>query len=314
MEYKVEYENPKLQYYILRIIYILIILSAVLFIRKEKYIIFYKFLDLSSVIMLGTSLLIGISSNVDKEKNLVSFTNMGIFWLIIPEVFYSFVSLELYVVDNMIAYKIIGLLFKYFITLVIVLGKKKDLAFKKINKIFLMLNIIFNIIYLIVINNTKLMRAFIKGVYINNFMFIFVIILFVILLILLIVIVADKENTYDKFFYYLIAYILVFSIGNIIFLNNFHNLRNTYLLGVSFSQILDFSAYYILVEGIIRFSLNKNFNNINRIMLLKRGEFKRNKRYLRKKIEELKELENLLDREELLFNNITSAIGDYIFI
>ena len=42
MEYKVEYENPKLQYYILRVIYILIILSAVLFIRKEKYIMFYK--------------------------------------------------------------------------------------------------------------------------------------------------------------------------------------------------------------------------------------------------------------------------------
>ena len=278
MEYKVEYENPKLQYYILRVIYILIILSAVLFIRKEKYIMFYKFLDLSSVIMLGTSLLIGISSNVDKEKNLVSYTNMGIFWIIIPEVFSSFVSLELYVVDKMIAYKIIGLLFQYFITLVIVLGKKKDLAFKKINKIFLLLNIIFNIIYLIVINNTKLMRAFIKGVY------------------------------------YLIAYILLFSVENIILLNNLHNLRNTYLLGVSFSQILDFSAYYILVEGIIRFSLNKNFNNINKIMLLKRGEFKRNKRYLRKKIEELKELENLLDREELLFNNITSAIGDYIFI
>ncbi len=90
------------------------------------------------------------------------------------------------------------------------------------------------------------MRAFIKGVYINNFMFILIVILF---LILLIVIVADKENTSDKFFYYLIAYILLFSVGNIILLNNFHNLRNTYLLGVSFSQILDFSAYYILVEG-----------------------------------------------------------------
>lgn len=204
---------------------------------------------------------------------------MGIFWIIIPEVFSSFVSLELYVVDKMIAYKIIGILFQYFITLVIVLGKKKDLAFKKINKIFLLLNIIFNIIYLIVINNTKLMRAFIKGVYINNFMFILIVILF---LILLIVIVADKENTSDKFFYYLIAYILLFSVENIILLNNLHNLRNTYLLGVSFSQILDFSAYYILVEGIIRFSLNKNFNNINKIMLLKRGEFKRNKRYLRK--------------------------------
>ena len=107
---------------------------------------------------------------------------MGIFWIIIPEVFSSFVSLELYVVDKMIAYKIIGLLFQYFITFVIVLGKKKDLAFKKINKIFLLLNIIFNIIYLIVINNTKLMRAFIKGVYINNFMFILIVILFLILL------------------------------------------------------------------------------------------------------------------------------------
>ncbi len=204
---------------------------------------------------------------------------MGIFWLIIPEMFSSFVSLELYVVDKMITYKLIGVIFQYFITLVIVLGKKKDLGFKKINKIFLILNITFCIIYLIVINNIKLMRAFIKGVYINNFMFIFVVILF---LILLIVIVADEKNTSDKFFYYLIAYILLFSVGNIIFLNNLHNLRDTSLLGVSFSQILDFSAYYILVEGIIRVSLNKNFNNINRIMLLKRGEFKRNKRYLRK--------------------------------
>ena len=43
MEYKVEYENPKLQYYTLRIIYILIILSAVLFIKEKKYIVFYKF-------------------------------------------------------------------------------------------------------------------------------------------------------------------------------------------------------------------------------------------------------------------------------
>ncbi|WP_096516631.1 sensor histidine kinase [Clostridium perfringens] len=311
MEYKVEYENPKLQYYTLRIIYILIILSAVLFIKEKKYIVFYKFLDLSSVIMLGTSLLIGISSNVSKEKSLVSFTNMGIFWLIIPEMFSSFVSFEAYGVGKIITYKLIGVIFQYFITLVIVLGKKKDLAFKKINKIFLILNITFCIIYLIAINNIKLMRDFIKGVYINNFMFIFIIILFVVLLI---VIVADEENTSDKFFYYLIAYILLFSVGNIIFLNSINNLKDNNLLVISFSQILDFSAYYILVEGIIRVSLNKNFNNINRIMLLKRGEFKRNKRYLRKKLEELKELEKLLDREELLFNNINAAIGDYIFI
>lgn len=311
MEYKVEYENPKLQYYTLRIIYILIILSAVLFIKEKKYIVFYKFLDLSSVIMLGTSLLIGISSNVSKEKSLVSFTNIGVFWLIIPEMFSSFVSFEAYGVGKMITYKLIGLISQYFIILVIALWKKKDLGFKKVNKIFLILNITFNSIYFIVINNVKLMRDFIKGVYINNFMFIFIIILFVVLLI---VIVADKENTSDKFFYYLIAYILLFSVGNIIFLNSINNLKDNNLLVISFSQILDFSAYYILVEGIIRVSLNKNFNNINRIMLLKRGEFKRNKRYLRKKLEELKELEKLLDREELLFNNINAAIGDYIFI
>ena len=311
MEYKVEYENPKLQYYTLRIIYILIILSAVLFIKEKKYIVFYKFLDLSSVIMLGTSLLIGISSNVSKEKSLVSFTNIGVFWLIIPEMFSSFVSFEAYGVGKMITYKLIGLISQYFIILVIALWKKKELGFKKVNKIFLILNITFNSIYFIVINNVKLMRDFIKGVYINNFMFIFIIILFVVLLI---VIVADEENTSDKFFYYLIAYILLFSVGNIIFLNSINNLKDNNLLVISFSQILDFSAYYILVEGIIRFSLNKNFNNINRIMLLKRGEFKRNKRYLRKKLEELKELEKLLDREELLFNNINAAIGDYIFI
>lgn len=311
MEYKVEYENPKLQYYTLRIIYILIILSAVLFIKEKKYIVFYKFLDLSSVIMLGTSLLIGISSNVSKEKSLVSFTNIGVFWLIIPEMFSSFVSFEAYGVGKIITYKLIGLISQYFIILVIALWKKKELGFKKVNKIFLILNITFNSIYFIVINNVKLMIDFIKGVYINNFMFIFIIILFVVLLI---VIVADEENTSDKFFYYLIAYILLFSVGNIIFLNSINNLKDNNLLVISFSQILDFSAYYILVEGIIRVSLNKNFNNINRIMLLKRGEFKRNKRYLRKKLEELKELEKLLDREELLFNNINAAIGDYIFI
>ena len=311
MEYKVEYENPKLQYYTLRIIYILIILSAVLFIKEKKHIVFYKFLDLSSVIMLGTSLLIGISSNVSKEKSLVSFTNIGVFWLIIPEMFSSFVSFEAYGVGKIITYKLIGLISQYFIILVIALWKKKELGFKKVNKIFLILNITFNSIYFIVINNVKLMRDFIKGVYINNFMFIFIIILFVVLLI---VIVADEENTSDKFFYYLIAYILLFSVGNIIFLNSINNLKDNNLLVISFSQILDFSAYYILVEGIIRVSLNKNFNNINRIMLLKRGEFKRNKRYLRKKLEELKELEKLLDREELLFNNINAAIGDYIFI
>ncbi|SQB34705.1 sensor histidine kinase [Clostridium perfringens] len=307
MEYKVEYENPRLQYYILRIIYISIILSSIIFIKKEDYIIFYKFLDLCSVIMLGTSLLIGISSNIDKEKNLISYTNIGIFWLLIPEIFYSFTSLELYVVDKMIVYKIIGLLFQYFIVFVIALGKKKNFNFKKINKIFLILNIT----YLLVINNVKLMKVFIKDVYIYNLMFILIVIFF---LILLIVIVVDKENTSDKFFYYLIFYLLVFSVGNIIFLDNLHNLRDTYLLGVCFSQILDFSSCYILVEGIIRFSLNKNFNTINRIMLFKRSEFDRNNRYLRKKIEELKELENLLDREELLFNKINSAIGDYIFI
>ncbi|EOU1827485.1 sensor histidine kinase, partial [Clostridium perfringens] len=165
MEYKVEYENPRLQYYILRIIYISIILSSIIFIKKEDYIIFYKFLDLCSVIMLGTSLLIGISSNIDKEKNLISYTNIGIFWLLIPEIFYSFTSLEIYVVDKMIVYKIIGLLFQYFIVFVIALGKKKNFNFKKINKIFLILNITFNITYLLVINNVKLMKVFIKDVY-----------------------------------------------------------------------------------------------------------------------------------------------------
>lgn len=311
MEYKVEYENPKLQYYILRLIYILIILSAVFFIREKRYVMFYKFLDLSSVIMLGTSLLIGISSSVYKERNLVSFTNIGVFWLIIPDIFSLFASLDLYIMDKMIAYKLIGILFQYFITLLIILGKKKNMVFNKLNNIFLVLNIAFNIIYFILISNTKLMRSFIKVIYVNKFISIFFVLLFVLLLI---VILVNEENKYDKFFYYLILYILLFSVGNIIFFNNLHDLTNTNLSRVFFSQILDFSAYYILVEGIIRFSLNKSFNNINRIMLFKREEYNRNKRYLQKKLEELKELESRLDREELLFNNITAAIGDYIFI
>ncbi|EOU1699034.1 HAMP domain-containing histidine kinase [Clostridium perfringens] len=311
MEYKVKYENPKLQYYILRLIYVLIILSAVVFIGEKRYITFYKFLDLSSAIMLGTALLIGISNKIGDKKNLVYFINIGVFWFVIPEIISLVAQLKFYVLDKMVTYKLIGILFQYFIILIIILGKKKNLGFKKLNSILLVLSISFNAIYLIIINNTNLMRAFINGIYINNFMFILVVLLFVLLLI---IIVADEANTSDKFFYYLILYILLLSVGNIIFLNNLNNINNTKKLGVFFSQILEFSAYYVLVEGIIRFSLNKSFNNINRVMLLKREEYKRNKRYLQKKIYELKELEFLLDREELLFNKMISIIGDYTFI
>ncbi|HII4439470.1 TPA: sensor histidine kinase [Clostridium perfringens] len=311
MEYKVEYENPKLQYYILRLIYILIILSAVFFIREKEYIMFYKFLDLSSAIMLGTALLIGISNKIGDKKNLVYFISIGIFWFEIPEVLSLVAQLKFYVLDEMVTYKLIGILFQYSIILIIILGKKKNLGFKKFNNILLVLSISYNAIYLIIINNTNLMRAFIKGIYINNFMFILVVFLFVLLLI---VIVADEENTSDKFFYYLILYILLLSVGNIIFLNNLNDINNIKRLGVFFSQILEFSAYYVLVEGIIRFSLNKSFNSINRVMLLKREEYKRNKRYLQKKIDELKGLEFLLEKEELLFNKMISTIGDYIFI
>ncbi|MGU8638079.1 sensor histidine kinase [Clostridium perfringens] len=311
MEYKVKYENPKLQYYILRLIYVLIILSAVVFIGEKRYITFYKFLDLSSAIMLGTALLIGISNKIGDKKNLVYFINIGVFWFVIPEIISLVAQLKFYVLDKMVTYKLIGILFQYFIILIIILGKKKNLGFKKLNSILLVLSISFNAIYLIIINNTNLMRSFINGIYINNFMFILVVLLFVLLLI---IIVVDEANTSDKFFYYLILYILLLSVGNIIFLNNLNNINNTKKLGVFFSQILEFSAYYVLVEGIIRFSLNKSFNNINRVMLLKREEYKRNKRYLQKKIYELKELEFLLDREELLFNKMISIIGDYTFI
>ncbi|HCG3019116.1 TPA: HAMP domain-containing histidine kinase [Clostridium perfringens] len=311
MEYKVKYENPKLQYYILRLIYVLIILSAVVFIGEKRYITFYKFLDLSSAIMLGTALLIGISNKIGDKKNLVYFINIGVFWFVIPEIISLVAQLKFYVLDKMVTYKLIGILFQYFIILIIILGKKKNLGFKKLNSILLVLSISFNAIYLIIINNTNLMRAFINGIYINNFMFILVVLLFVLLLI---IIVVDEANTSDKFFYYLILYILLLSVGNIIFLNNLNNINNTKKLGVFFSQILEFSAYYVLVEGIIRFSLNKSFNNINRVMLLKRESYKRNKRYLQKKIYELKELEFLLDREELLFNKMISIIGDYTFI
>lgn len=311
MEYKVKYENPKLQYYILRLIYILIILSAVFFIREKEYIMFYKFIDLSSAIMLGTALLIGISNKIGDKKNLVYFISIGIFWFVIPEIISLVAQLKFYVLDKMVTYKLIGILFQYFIILIIILGKKKNLGFKKFNSIFLILSISFNAIYLIIINNTNLMRAFINGIYINSFMFILVVFLFVLLLI---IIVADEANTSDKFFYYLILYILLLSVGNIIFLNNLNDINNTKKLGVFFSQTLEFSAYYVLVEGIIRFSLNKSFNSINRIMLLKRESYKRNKRYLQKKIDELKGLEFLLEKEELLFNKMISIIGDYTFI
>lgn len=311
MEYKVEYENPKQQYYILRLIYIIITVSALLFIRSEKYVLFYKFLDLAAVIMLGTSLLIGISSRRSNKKDLISFVNIEIYWLTIPKFLYLVTKLELYVMDSMVMYKLVSMLLEYFVILAIILGKKKNIGFKKLNIILLISNIVFNIIFVIIANNVKLMRAFLKEVYINNFMFMFVLLLFVVLLI---VIVMDENNTSDKFFYYLVGYILLFSVGNILLLNNLHDIKNTSILGVFFSQILDFSAYYILVEGIIRFSLNKSFNDINKIMLLKREEYKKNKRYLQKKIDELKELEGLLGIEERVFNKIVSIIGDYIFI
>ncbi|MDZ5252931.1 HAMP domain-containing sensor histidine kinase [Clostridium sp. LIBA-8841] len=311
MEYKVEYENPKLQYYILRLIYIIIIISALLFRGTEKYISFYKFLDLATVVMLGTTLLIGISSRINNKNNLIYFVNIGIYWFTIPKFFYLITKAEAYVTDSMVIYKVISVLLQYFVTLVIILGKKKNIDFKKLNIILLISNIVFNIIYVIIANNVKLMRAILKEVNINNFMFIFVVLLFVVLLIM---IFMDEGNTSDKFFYYLIGYILLFSVGNIILLNNLDDIKNTSILDVFFSQILDFSAFYILVEGIIRFSLNKNFNDINKIMILKREEYKKNKRYLQKKIDELKELERLLGREERLFNKIVSIIGDYIFI
>ncbi|MFR7936489.1 MAG: sensor histidine kinase, partial [Clostridium perfringens] len=278
---------------------------------EKEYIMFYKFIDLSSAIMLGTALLIGISNKIGDKKNLVYFISIGVFWFVIPEIISLVAQLKFYVLDKMVTYKLIGILFQYFIILIIILGKKKNLGFKKFNSILLVLSISFNAIYLIIINNTNLMRAFINGIYINSFMFILVVFLFVLLLI---IIVADEANTSDKFFYYLILYILLLSVGNIIFLNNLNDINNTKKLGVFFSQILEFSAYYVLVEGIIRFSLNKSFNSINRIMLLKRESYKRNKRYLQKKIDELKGLEFLLEKEELLFNKMISIIGDYTFI
>lgn len=311
MEYKVKYENPKLQYYILRIIYFLIIVSSIIFFRDKRYLMFYKFLDLSSVIMLGAALLIGISSNVNKEKSLISYTNLGIFWLIIPEMFSSFVFLEKYVVDKIIAYKLLVLFYQYLIILFVALGKRKNIEFFKMNKIFLGINIAFNISYLFVINNIDLMQNLIKYIYLHNYVYILIVIFFVVVLT---GIILDESNNSDKFFYYLIFCIILLSIGNIIFLNNLNNISLINMIGILLSQILNLSSYYILVEGIIRFSLNKSFNKINRIMLLKRNEFKKNKRYLEKKVQELLELERLLNREELLFNNITSNIGDYIFI
>ena len=311
MEYKVKYENPKLQYYILRIIYFLIIVSSIIFFRDKRYLMFYKFLDLSSVIMLGAALLIGISSNVNKEKSLISYTNLGIFWLIIPEMFSSFVFLEKYVVDKIIAYKLLVLFYQYLIILFVALGKRKNIEFFKMNKIFLGINIAFNIFYLFVINNIDLMQNLIKYIYLHNYVYILIVIFFVVVLT---GIILDESNNSDKFFYYLIFCIILLSIGNIIFLNNLNNISLINMIGILLSQILNLSSYYILVEGIIRFSLNKSFNKINRIMLLKRNEFKKNKRYLEKKVQELLELERLLNREELLFNNITSNIGDYIFI
>lgn len=312
MEYKVEHENPKFQYYILRLIYVIIIVLTLVFLKSENHVLLYRTLDLSSVIMLGTALFIRESSKIDNKKDLVSFVSIGIFWFIIPELFYLIVDLDLYTLNEAIAYKLINIIIQYFITITIVLGKRYNISFKKLNLLLLIINIIWDTIYLFIINNTEVMVHFIRKFYINNFMFTFIVILFVITFI--VNIIDEKNNAYDKFFYYLVLYILLFSISNIIYFNNLNKVKDTSVYIIFFSQFLDFSACYILVEGIIRFSLNESFNDINRIITLKREEYEKNKRYLKKKVDELKELEKLVVQEEELFNKIVSILGDYIFI
>lgn len=312
MEYKVEHENPKFQYYILRLIYVIIIVVTLVFLKSENHVLLYRTLDLSSVIMLGATLFIRESSKIDNKKDLVSFISIGIFWFMIPELFYLILDLDLYTLYETVAYKLISIIIQYFIIIAIVIGKRYNISFKKLNLLLLTINIIWDTIYLFIINNNEIMLHFIWKFCINNFMFTFIIILFVIIFI--VSIIEERHSDYNKFFYYLVLYILLFSISNIIFLNNLDKVKDVSQYNVFFSQILDFSAYYILVEGIIMFSLNKSFNDINRIILLKREEYEKNKRYLKKKVDELKELEELLVRDEDLFYKIVSIIGDYIFI
>lgn len=312
MEYKVEHENPKFQYYILRLIYVIIIIVTLVFLKSGNYVLLYRTLDLSSVIMLGTALFIRESSKTDNKKDLVSFINIGIFWFMIPELFYLILDLDLYTLDETVAYKLISIIIQYFITTLMVIGNRHNISFKKLNCIFLIINIIWDTIYLFMINNTEVMKYFIMEFCFDNFMFKVVIILFVIIFI--VSIKEARHSDYEKFFYYLVLYILLFSISNIMLLNDLYRVKDVSVYTIFLSQILDFSACYILVEGIIRFSLNKSFNDINRIMLLKREEYEKNKRHLKKKVDELKELEELLVREENLFYKIVSIIGDYIFI
>lgn len=311
MEYKVKHENPKLQYYILRLIYAIIIIVTLIFFKNEKYDFFNDILELSSVIMLGTVLLIGESSRINNKKDLVSFISVGVFWFVIPKLISLATYAENDMIDSKIIYKLMCILLQYFIVIILLRGKKREVSFKKLNIILFLLNVIWGGIYCVIVSNKFLRENIFNEIFINNFMFIAIVIFFVLVII---VTVIDDENTYDKFFYYLIGYILLFSVSNIIFLNTFNYMQSIDRLNIFFSKILNFSSYYILVEGIIRFSLNKSFNDVNRLMLLKTEEYKKNKRYLQKKIDELKELEEFLVQEEKLFNKIVSIIGDCIFI
>lgn len=311
MNYRVKDENPKLQYYILRLIYIIIIILGIVFFYVYKLEVAYKGLRLSSIVLLGTALFIGESTRIGNKKSLVSYVNAGIFWFIAIEIIFLLVKLDRVKTDNIIFYQSVGMIMQYLLLFQIIIGKKKKISFKSMNIRLFTIFSVGNLIYFFIIKNTSLTRILLKILHVHNIIFLITIILFILVFMN---IVINNESSEENFFCYSIGYLLLYSISNLIVLDSIGNGININIVGIYIGSIIRFTSYYILAEGLIRLSLNKNFNDINKIMTLKRKEYRKNRKYLKKKIRELNELENLLTREEVFFNKIVSAIGDYLFL
>ncbi|MGG5462615.1 sensor histidine kinase [Clostridium sp. B9] len=312
MKYKVIDENPKLQYYLLRVVCIAIVIVGAFEIYEYNYNFYYKLLKVTSIILMGTAILIGESSRIINKKNLTSYICIAIFWIMIPEILFLIDDLNgAYSLKYFLSYKIFSILIQNISFTLAVDSKLKKEDFKVLKYKLLSTTILVNAIYVLLILNSELIDLVINILYENDFIFLYVLIMFLLNFIML---ASKSENTSDKFFYYTALYLLLNSIGDFILLNNLDLNISSYSLELAFGLLLHFISYYILAEGIIRLSLNKSFNEINKSIHKKRNEYKKNKKYLNKKLKELKELEDILVKEERLFNKVISEIGDCLFM
>lgn len=311
MNYNVKDENPKLQYYILRGIYITLITISVLYFNKSNYDFFYKALRVSSVVFLGIALFIGESTKIGNKKNLVSYLNAGLIWIILIKIMFIIDNNVFIISNKMFFYQLFSIILQYIIFLSIVLERKKKSSFKSLNRKLMLIFLIGNLIYFFIFSSMKFLKKTMVLLCFKNIVFLVIIFLF---LITFMNIVISSEKYDDEFFYYSIIYILLNSVGNLVILNKIGNGLNISVCGIFLGMLIEFTSYYVLAEGLISSSLNKSFNDLNKVMSIKKKEYRKNRKYLNKKIKELKELENLLNQEEILFNEIVSSIGDYLFM